>query len=120
MVELEDGQEEMEGKGSVGGELFVEEEVDFLFADASDLGAVEEAVGDDVEYLAGRGAEDTSEMDGLVAGEGRGGGGPGVGDEAATGHAFEFSWWARTLGSVVGVALGTASLARPMSTSCWP
>jgi hypothetical protein len=31
---------------------------------------------------------------GLVAGEGGSGGGPSVGDEAATGHAFEFSWWA--------------------------
>ena len=29
-------------------------------------------------------------MDGLIAGEAGGGGGPGVSDEAATGHAFEF------------------------------
>jgi hypothetical protein len=29
-------------------------------------------------------------MDGLIAGEAGGGGGPGVSDEAATGHAFKF------------------------------
>ena len=46
---------------------------------------------------AGLGSEDAGEMDGLVAGEGGSGGGPGVGDEAATGHAFEFSWWARMM-----------------------
>jgi hypothetical protein len=33
-------------------------------------------------------------VSGLVAGEGGGGWGPGVGYEAATGHAFEFSGWA--------------------------
>ncbi len=87
----------MEGKGGVGGELFVEGEVDTGFGDAGDLGAVEEAVGDDVVDLAGFGAEDAGEVGGLIAGEGGGGGGPGVGDEAATGHAFEFSLWGRRL-----------------------
>jgi hypothetical protein len=48
----------MEGKGGVGGELFVEGEVDLLVAYARYLGAVEEAVGDDVVDLAGSGAED--------------------------------------------------------------
>ncbi len=85
----------MERKGGVGLEFFVEGEVDLIFRNADDFGAVKEAVGDDVVYLAGFGAEDAGEVDGLVAGEGSGGGGPGVGDEAATGHAFEFSWWGR-------------------------
>ena len=88
VIELEDGEEEMERKGGVGGELFVEGEVDLIFGDVGDLGAVEETVGDDVEDLAGGGAEDSGEMKGLVSGEGGGGGGPGVGDEAATGHAL--------------------------------
>src|SRR6266851_2301350 len=83
----------MKRKGGVGGELFVEGEVDFLLAYADDLGAVEEAVEDDVVDLAGFGTEDASEMDGLIAGEGCGGGGPGVGDEATVGHVFEFSWY---------------------------
>ncbi len=34
VVELEDGEEEMEGKGGVGGELFVEGEEDLVFGDA--------------------------------------------------------------------------------------
>jgi len=100
VIELEDGEEEMEGKGGVGGELFVEEEVDFLLAYARDFGSVKEAVRDDVVDLAGRGSKDAGEMDGLVAGERGGGGGPGVGDETATGHAFEFSGWGRIPGSV--------------------
>ncbi len=83
----------MKRKGGVGGELFVEGEVDLVFGDAGDFGAMEEAVGDDVVDLAGLGAEDAGEVVGLVAGERGRGGGPGVGDEAATGHAFEFSWW---------------------------
>ena len=57
-------------------------------ADFGDFGSVEEAVGDDVEELAGLGAQDAGEVDGLLAGEGGVGGmaglrGPGVGDEAA-------------------------------------
>ncbi len=91
VIELEDGEEEMEGEGGVGLEFFVEGEEDFCFGDARDFGAVEEAVGDDVVDLAGCGAEDAGEVSGLVSGEGGGGGGPGVGDEAATGHGFEFS-----------------------------
>jgi hypothetical protein len=91
VVELEDGEEEMERKGGVGGEFFVEKEVNCLFADLRDFGAVEESAGDDVVDLTWFSAEDAGEMGGLVAGEGGGGGGPGVGDEAATGHAFEFS-----------------------------
>ncbi len=86
MVELEDGDEEMEGEGGVGLELFVEGEVDGLRSDGGDRGAVEEAVGDDVIDLAGLGAEDAAEVGGLIAGEGGSGGRPGVGDEAAAGH----------------------------------
>ena len=73
VIELEDGEEEMEGQGGVGFEFFVEGEVDFVFGDAGDFGAVEEAAGDDVEDLAGLGAEDAGEVGGLVAGEGGGG-----------------------------------------------
>lgn len=81
----------MERKGGVGGELFVEGEVNARFGNTGDLGSVEEAVGDDVVDLAWFGAEDSGEVRGLIAGEGGGGGSPSVGDEAATGHAFEFS-----------------------------
>ncbi len=49
---------------------------------------MEEAIGDEVVDLTGLGAEDAGEMGGLIAGERGGGGGPGVGDEAATGHAL--------------------------------
>jgi hypothetical protein len=56
VVELEDGEEEMEGKGGVGLELFVEGEEDFVLGDGGDFGAVEEATGDDVVDLAGFGA----------------------------------------------------------------
>jgi hypothetical protein len=69
VVELEDGEEEMEREGGVGGELFVEGEVDLFFGGAGNFGAVEEAVGDDVVDLAGLGSEDTGEVGGLVAGE---------------------------------------------------
>jgi hypothetical protein len=87
MVELEDAEEEMDGKGGVGGELLVEDKVDLLLCDADDLGAMEEAVGDDVIDLAGFGAKDASEMDGLVAGERGRVGCPTVGNEAAACHA---------------------------------
>src|SRR5271154_5729378 len=97
----------MEREGGVGGELFVEEEFDASVffvaagADGGDLGAVEEAVGNDVVDLTGGGAEDAGEVGGLIAGERCGGGGPGVGDEAATGHAFEFSLGVRMAGWVI-------------------
>src|ERR1700721_1947665 len=78
----------MEGKGGVGFKLFVKEEVYAGFVYGDDLGAVEEAASDDVEDLAGFGAEDADEMGGLVASEGGGGVGPGVGDPAAAGHAL--------------------------------
>jgi hypothetical protein len=87
MVELEDGEEEMEGKRSVGLEFFMEEKVNGVVGDASDLGSVEEAVGYDVIGLPGSGAENACEVGSLIAGECGGGVGPGVGDEAATGHA---------------------------------
>ena len=94
-VELEDGEQKVDGEGRVGFQLFVEGEEDFGVlliaargADFGDFGSVEEAVGDDVEELAGLGAQDAGEVDGLLAGEGGVGGmaglrRPGVGDEAA-------------------------------------
>jgi hypothetical protein len=102
VIELEDGEEEMEREGSVGGELFVKGEIYLGFGDLRDFGAVEEAVGDDVVDLAGSCAEDAGEVGGLVAGEGGGGGCPSVGDEAATGHASEFSGWWRWMGERMG------------------
>ena len=83
----------MEREGGVGLELFVEEEVDGVFCDGGDLGAVEETVGDDVVDLAWSGAEDSSEVSGLIAGEGGCRVGPGVGDEAAAGHAASLEGW---------------------------
>jgi len=86
VVELEDGEEEMEGESGVGLELFVEGEEDLALGDTCDLGAVEEASGDDIVNLAGRGAEHAREVGGLIAGEGCGVSGPGVSDPAAAGH----------------------------------
>jgi hypothetical protein len=102
VIEFEDGEQEVDGEGCVGFQLFVEGEADFgVFsiargADFGDFGAVEEAVGYDVEELAGLGAQDASEVDGLLAGEGGVGGvaglrRPGVGDEAAA-HRAVVSW----------------------------
>jgi hypothetical protein len=70
VVELEDGEEEVERKGGVGFEFLVEDEVNFggfAAADAGDLSPVKEASGDDVVDLAGLGAEDAGEVYGLVA-----------------------------------------------------
>jgi len=64
----------------------VEREDDFAFGDGEDFGTVEETVGDDVEDLSGLGAENASEMGGLVAGEGSGCVGEGVGNPAAARH----------------------------------
>jgi hypothetical protein len=68
VVELEDGEKEVEWEGGVGFEFFVEGEEDFGVVDAGDFGSVEEAVGYDVVDLAGLGAEDAGEVGGLVAG----------------------------------------------------
>src|ERR1700730_12379620 len=106
MVELLGTRQEVEREGGVGGELFVEGEVDFLFGDAGDLGAVEEAVGDYVVDLAGFGSEDSGEVGGLGAGERGGGGGPGVGDEATGGHPFEFSVFVEIASAVLGNGCG--------------
>jgi hypothetical protein len=87
-IELEDGEEEMDGECRVGFQLFVEDEGDFGVGYGGDFGAVKEAIGDDVVDLAGLGAEDAAKVVGLLAGEGGVGGvaglgGPGVGDPAA-------------------------------------
>jgi hypothetical protein len=58
VVELEDGKQQMDGQGCVGFEFFVEGEEDFYIRDRCDLGAMEEAVGYDIEELAGLRAED--------------------------------------------------------------
>jgi hypothetical protein len=86
VIEFEDGQEKVEGKGRIGFELFMESEEDLSFTHTGDLGSVEEASGDYVEDLAGLGAEDASEVGGLVAGECGSCGGPGIGDPAAARH----------------------------------
>ena len=78
----------MEGKGGVRFEFFVEREDDFAFVDADDFGAVEEAASDDIEDLAGSGAEYADEVGGLVAGQGSGVSGPGVGDPATARHCW--------------------------------
>jgi hypothetical protein len=94
VVELEDGEQEVDGEGRGGLQLFVEGEEDLgvlivaAGAEFGDFGAMEEAVGDDVEDLAGLGAQDAGEMGCLFACEGGVGGMAGlrrpcVGDEAA-------------------------------------
>ena len=98
VVELEDGEQQVDGKSGVCFKFFVKGEGYFGVGDGCDFGAVEEAVGDDVVDLAGLGAEDAREMGGLLAGE-RGVGwvaglwGPGVGDEAAAHKAVVSSQW---------------------------
>jgi len=67
VVELEDGEEEMEGEGCVGFEFFVQRENYLVFADCLDFGAVKEASGDDVIDLSGSGTKNAREMDGLVS-----------------------------------------------------
>ena len=95
VIKFEDSEQEVEWEGSVGLEFFMEEEVYArgvrARVDVGDLGAVEEAGGDDVEDLAGLGTEDAGKMEGLVADEGGGGGVAGfggveVGNPAASGH----------------------------------
>ena len=90
VVEFEDGEKKMEWKSGVGFEFFVEGEGDEIGGDGGDLGAMEEAAGDEIVGLAGLGPEDASKMGGLVAGEG---GGvavavPGICYEAAASHAL--------------------------------
>ena len=70
VVELEDSEQEVDGEGCAGFEFLVEDEADFVFRDRSDFGTVEEAIGYDVEELAGLRAQDACEMFGLLAGEG--------------------------------------------------
>ena len=94
----------MEWKSGVGFEFFVEGEEDFGVVDAGDFCAVEKASGDDVEDLAGLGAEDAGEVCGLVAGEGGSGRRPVVGDPATAGHVFSsLLSGLRDEGVVVGV-----------------
>jgi len=93
VIELEDGEEKMDGECGVGFEFFVKGEDDLAIGDGDDLGTVEETVGDDVVDLSGLGAEDASEMCGLIAGERCGGGGEGIGDEAAARHADRILRW---------------------------
>ena len=91
VVELEDGEQEMQGKCDVRLELFVEGEDHFVLGDGDDFGAVEEASRDDVEDLARSGTEDAREMSRLIAGEGSGFRGPGVGDPTTAGH-YSLFW----------------------------
>ncbi len=91
VIEFEDGQEQVYWECGVGFQFFVEDEANFLIGNGGDFGAVEEAVGDYVEDLAGFGAKDASEVKGLIASKGggggtSGGGEEGVGDEAAASH----------------------------------
>ena len=88
VIELEDGEQQVEREGGVSLELFVQGEADAVGSDCSDLSAMEKATGDEVVDLTRLGAEDSGEMGGLLPGQG---GGllvavPGVGDEAAAGH----------------------------------
>ena len=95
VIELEDGEQEVDRKGSVGFEFLVQGEGDAVGGDGGDFGAVEEAAGDEVVDLTGLGTEDASKVGGLIAGEG---GGvlvtvPGVGYEAAAGHEVSLGGW---------------------------
>ncbi len=69
MIELEDGEEQVQGKGCVGLELFVEGEANLCIGDGYDFGSVEKAVGDDVVDLARFRAEDAGQVGSLVTRE---------------------------------------------------
>ena len=88
VIELDDGEEQMHRKRCIGFELFVESEDDFAIGDGEDFGAVQKAVRNYVENLSGLCTEDAREVCGLVADEGGGGIGEGVGDEAAACHKY--------------------------------
>ena len=103
VIELEDSEQEMEWEGGLSLELFVEGEGDTVGGDGDDLGAVEEAAGNEIEDLSGFGAENAGEVGGLIAGEG----GdvviavPGVGDKAAASHGDSLGGFGQRLGWLV-------------------
>lgn len=97
VIELEDGKQQVDGERGLRFEFFVQGEPDFgvliaaCGANFGDFGAMEEAVGDQIEDLAGLGAEDTGQVVGLLANEGGVGGvaglrGPRVCDPASSSH----------------------------------
>jgi hypothetical protein len=86
VIELEYGEEQVQGKSGVRLQLFVKGEEDVVLRDTGDFSAMEEAPCDDVEDLAWFRAEDAGEVDGLVSGEGGSDWSPGIGDETAAGH----------------------------------
>ena len=94
VIELEDGEVEVERERGVGLEFFMQDEVDAFGRYTGDLCAVKEAGGDDVKDLANFSAEDACQMRGLIACECCGGGVAGfrqveVGDPAASCHGSE-------------------------------
>jgi len=88
VVELEDSEQEMQRKGRVRLQLFMEGEGDFIFGDADNLRAMEESSGDDIEDLPRLGPEDASEMNCLIAGQSGGIRGPMIGNPAAACHGW--------------------------------
>ncbi len=61
-IELEDGEQKMEGEGGVSQHLFMQQKNNFGIGHGDDFGPVKVSAGDDVEDLAGLGAEDTREV----------------------------------------------------------
>ena len=91
VVELENGEVEVERQGVVGFELLVQNEINAILRGGGDLGPVEKASGDHVEDLAGLRSQHPGKVQGLLAEQGGVGrvpvfGSVGVGYPAATGH----------------------------------
>ncbi len=81
VVEFEDGEQQMNGQGRIGLQLFEQDELNLAIGNSGDLGAMQESIGDYVVCLAGLGAEDAGEMSSLLAGKRGMGGVPVVGRE---------------------------------------
>ena len=86
VIELDDGQQKVNGERGFGLQLLAESEGYLPFADVDDCGTAEKSIGYDVENLSRFGSEDAGEVQRLVAGEGGGRVGEDVGDPAAARH----------------------------------
>ena len=81
MIELEDGEQEMDWKCGIGFELFMKREDDLAVGDSEHFCPVQKTVRNYIKNLSGLCAKDASEVCGLVSGERGGGVGEGVCDE---------------------------------------
>ena len=86
VIELKNGEQQMDWESGFGFEFFVEREDDFTVRDCGNFGTMKKPVCYYVEDLSGLGAQNASEVRGLVAGERCGVSIRCVGDPAAASH----------------------------------